>query len=102
MSTRVIRYRTHPEHADENQKLVEDVFAELTERQPDGLRYACVRTDDGVFMHVVTLDDDVTPHPLTGLASFARFQAGIGERCLEQPVPTDVTVVGSYRLDLIG
>ena len=99
MATRVIRYRTRPERADENQKLVEDVFAELAERRPAGLRYACVRAED-TFTHVVTVDDDVPSHPLTGLASFARFQEGISDRCLEQPVATEVNVVGSYRLDI--
>lgn len=34
MSTKVIRYRTKPDRADENQKLVEDVFAERCEEQP--------------------------------------------------------------------
>jgi len=43
MSTRVIRYRTQPDRADENQKLVEAVFAELAEHQPAGVRYACLR-----------------------------------------------------------
>ena len=30
-TTRVIRYRTKPEHADENERLVRAVFAELAE-----------------------------------------------------------------------
>jgi hypothetical protein len=100
MSTRVIRYRTRPDRADENQKLVEAVFAELTERQPAGVRYACLRGPDGSFFHVVTLDDDDAPHPLLELASFGRFQAGVGERCAEQPVAVEVSVVGSYGLDI--
>ena len=32
--TKVIRYRTKPEHADENQRLIRDVFAELAEQSP--------------------------------------------------------------------
>jgi hypothetical protein len=100
MVTRVIRYRTHPDRADENQKLVEDVFAELAEHRPAGLRYACLRVADGGFVHVVTVDERVSPHPLTSLESFARFQAGIADRCAEQPVATDATVVGAYDLDL--
>ena len=32
--TRVIRYKTHPECADENERLIRDVFAELAEQQP--------------------------------------------------------------------
>ena len=36
MSTVVVRYRTKPEHADENQRLVEAVFAELAATTPAG------------------------------------------------------------------
>jgi len=100
MSTRVIRYRTHPDRADENQRLIEGVFAELAERRPEGVRYASVRSADCSFVHIVTVD--VEPNPLLALASFARFQEGIGERCAEPPVALDVTVVGSYGIDLTG
>jgi hypothetical protein len=33
---RVIRYKTHPESADENERLIRDVFAELAQQQPAG------------------------------------------------------------------
>jgi len=39
----VIRYRTKPESADENQRLVEDVYAELAVQDPGGMRYATLR-----------------------------------------------------------
>ena len=41
-TTKVIRYRTKPEQADENERLIRDVFAELAEQDPDGLHYADV------------------------------------------------------------
>ena len=94
MSTRVIRYRTHPDRADENQRLIEGVFAELAERRPEGVRYASVRSADGSFVHIVTVD--VEPNPLLALASFARFQEGIGERCAEQPAVTELDTIGAY------
>jgi hypothetical protein len=37
--TKVIRYKTHPEIADENECLIRDVFTELAEQQPPGLHY---------------------------------------------------------------
>ena len=52
MSTTVVRYRTKPEHADENQRLVEGVFAELAATKPAGLTYATYRLADGTFVHV--------------------------------------------------
>ena len=59
--TKVIRYRTKPESADENERLIREVFAELAE-QARGLRYATFRLDDGVsFVHVAVLDGEENP-----------------------------------------
>jgi acyl dehydratase len=96
-TTKVIRYRTKPEHADENERLVRAVFAELAEDAREGLHYATFRLDDGVsFVHVAVTDGD--ENPLTSSPAFAAFQAGIGERCAEGPVPADASVIGNFRL----
>jgi hypothetical protein len=93
--TKVIRYRTKPEHADENARLIREVFAELAASRPEGLRYTAFRLDDGVsFVHVAALDGHA--NPLNESDAFARFQAGIADRCAEGPIPADATVVGSY------
>lgn len=95
--TKVIRYRTNPQDAEENERLIREVFAELAATRPDGLRYASFRLADGVsFVHVSVQDSEA--NPLSDSAAFAKFQAGIGERCAEGPVASDATVVGSYRL----
>jgi len=95
--TRVVRYRTKPEHADENERLIRAVFAELADAAPEGLHYAAFRLDDGVsFVHLAVIDGD--ENPLTTSAAFAAFQAGIAERVVEGPAPADATAVGSYRL----
>jgi hypothetical protein len=94
---KVIRYKTKPESADENERLIRDVFAELAKENPEGLRYAAFRLDDGVsFLHVALLDGD--DNPLSASAAFGQFQSGIKDRCAEGPVPADATVVGSYRI----
>ena len=93
---RVIRYKTHPEKADENERLIREVFAELAKQNPEGLQYAAFRLDDGVsFLHVAMIDGE--KNPLTSSAAFGEFQAGIQDRCAEGPVPADATLVGSYR-----
>jgi hypothetical protein len=95
--TKVIRYRTKPECADENERLIRGVFAELGTRKPDGLRYAAFRLEDGVsFLHVAMLDGE--DNPLSRSAAFAEFQAGIMERCAEGPTPSDAAVLGDYGL----
>ncbi len=94
---KVVRYRAKPECADENERLIRSVFAELAAQRPEGLRYAAFRLDDGVsFVHVAVLD--VAENPLATSPAFAEFQAGIGQRCAEGPAAADATVVGSYGM----
>jgi len=91
----LVRYRVKPELVEENERLVRDVYAELAGSEPDGLRYATFKLDDGVtFVHVAVHHDD---KPLTRTEAFRRFTAGIRDRCDEPPVTTTLEEVGSYR-----
>jgi hypothetical protein len=92
----VVHYTTTPEGAEENARLIRDVFAELADQRPEGLRYAAFRLDDGVsFLHVAVFDG--ADNPLPALAAFREFQSGIKDRCVQGPTPADGAVVGSYR-----
>ena len=94
--TKVIRYTTRPECADENERLVRGVFAELSKEGGEGIRYAVFRLDDGVsFVHVAVLDGD--ENPLSASPAFAEFQSGIPGRCVDGPIAADAAVIGSYR-----
>jgi hypothetical protein len=95
----VVRYRTKPERAEENQQLVEKVFADRAELGETGFGYACFRLEDGVtFVHVVLEDADGRSVSLTDVPGFQRFVEGIGQRCDEPPVALAATVVGSHGL----
>ncbi|HEV3100846.1 MAG TPA: hypothetical protein VG426_00770 [Candidatus Dormibacteraeota bacterium] len=95
----LIRYKTKPESADENQRLVERVYAELKARDPGAVHYATLRLADGVtFLHLFTTDSDDGANTLGGIAAFAEFLRDLPQRCAEAPVAQDVTVVGSYRV----
>lgn len=98
MSTVVVRYRPEPDRADENQGLVEAVFAELAAENPDGLRYATFRLADGTFVHIADVEGD--ENPLGSSQAFAAFQEGIVDRCAdgEGPNPQPATLVGNFRL----
>jgi hypothetical protein len=97
-TVKIVRYTTTPETADENARLVQDVYAELAQTRPDGLRYTTFRLDDGVtFVHLAVLDAE--ENPLSSTAAFGRFQADIGQRLVAGPDARDATVVGSYRFD---
>ncbi len=97
MSRIVVRYRPKAEHADENQRLVEAVFAELAAKAPAGLRYATLRLADGTFVHVAEVEGDA--NPLTSMDAFAAFQKGVRARCEpgDGPNAQPATIVGSYR-----
>jgi hypothetical protein len=96
MYQRLIRYRTKPDQADANAKLVEAVYAELHRTRPDGVSYATFRLNDQVtFVHVVQVRQD--PNPLLAAKAFAEFQAGIADRVDEGPVTEELTEVGSYQ-----
>jgi hypothetical protein len=92
----IVRYRLKPERVAENEELVRDVYTELHEAAPDGLRYGTFKLDDGVsFVHIAEHADD---NPLRGIAAFQRFQEGIRDRCDEPPVAVEMHEIGSYRL----
>jgi hypothetical protein len=98
MKATVVRYQAKPDRADENQKLIEAVFADLDARQPEGFAYKVFRLEDGVsFVHVVIEHDVDTPDSLQDVPAFQEFVAGVADRCDVPPVATGATVVGDYR-----
>jgi hypothetical protein len=98
MKAAVVRYQARPEWAAERQQLIEAVFAELDERQPEGSTYKVFGLDDGVsFLHVVIEHDVDDPDWLRAVPAFQAFGAGIPQRCDAAPVATGAPIVGGYR-----
>jgi hypothetical protein len=97
MADVVVRYKVKPERVQENERLVERVYAELAETAPEGLRYATFRLDDGVsFVHIASIDTPDGSNPLRSIQAFAEFGREIADRCDEPPVVQDSQLVGSY------
>jgi len=94
----VVRYRTKPDQAEVNHKLVEAVFAELAQADPGGVRYATLRLADNTFIHIADIEAD--PSPLGSIAAFAEFQKEVRDRCEpgQEPVVEQVELVGEYRV----
>jgi hypothetical protein len=98
MRTTIVQYTTKADKADDNQLLVESVFAELASTEPNGIRYASFRLEDGVtFLHIALIDDPEN-NPLSASPAFAEFQREIHDRCEIPPAVTGGTLVGSYGL----
>ena len=94
----VTRYAMQsPEAADENQRRVEGVFAELEATTPDNVSYIVLRLADDSFVHVSFHDhgdDEVNPIASTG--AFAHFQDGHADRRAGGVDQQTATLVGSY------
>jgi hypothetical protein len=96
MKRTLIRYKTRTETTEQNQRLIEDVFAELQAKSPEGIRYMALKLADGSFLHFVETGEGDSPLP--AMEAFRRFQSGIRERCIEPPQPSEAIIVGNYRM----
>lgn len=83
--------------ADENQRRVEGVFAELNETKPGNVSYIVLRLADDSFVHVSFHDhpsDEV--NPIASTPAFAHFQEGHADR-RDGPVSQQTAqLVGAY------
>lgn len=83
--------------ADENQRRVEAVFAELAANEPANVSYIVLRLADDSFLHVSFHDHgDDEVNPIASTAAFARFQEGHAERREGPVVQQTATLVGAY------
>jgi hypothetical protein len=57
MKHKVARYKTKPERAEENARLMVSVFAELKPRAPNGVRYLALKFGDGSFVRFAETED---------------------------------------------
>jgi hypothetical protein len=90
----VVRYRTRPDAADDNERLIKAVFEELAAVQPGGIRYLTFRVDDTTFVHAAVFASDA--NPLEDLPAFQAFTSGLAGRCEDPPAPAAGRLVGSY------
>ena len=85
------------EAADENQRRVEGVFAELAADKPPNVSYLVLRLADDSFIHVSFhnhRDDEV--NPIASTAAFAHFQDGHAARRAGAVDQQTATLVGAY------
>jgi len=85
------------EAADENQRRVEGVFAELSETKPDNVSYIVLRLADDSFVHVSFHnhgDDEM--NPIASTAAFAHFQEEHADRREGGVDQQTAKLVGAY------
>ena len=85
------------EDAEENQRRVEGVFAELAETRPGNVSYLVLRLADDSFVHVSFHDHrDDEVNPIASAAAFAHFQDGHASRREGAVDQQTATLVGAY------
>ena len=94
----MVRYKVKPDQVERNEQLVREVYEELKQKSPAGIRYATFKLEDGVsFVHIASTETADGHTPLSDLATFRAFQENIGDRCDEPPAPVTMTEIGSFR-----
>jgi len=85
------------EAADENQRRVEGVFAELDANKPDNVSYIVLRLADNSFVHVSFHDHgDDEVNPIASTPAFTHFQEEHADR-RDGPVDQQTAeLVGAY------
>jgi hypothetical protein len=97
MSKVMVRYKVKPECEQENVELVRAVYEELKRTSPENLQYATFQLPDGVsFVHIASSDTEGA-NPLLEVKAFREFQKNVSERCVEPPVASELSEVGSFR-----
>jgi predicted SnoaL-like aldol condensation-catalyzing enzyme len=83
--------------ADENQRRVEGVFAELAEAKPDTVSYIVLRLADDSFVHVSFHNHgDDEPNPIASTPAFAHFQEDHAARREGAVDQQTARLVGAY------
>jgi hypothetical protein len=88
------------EAADENQRRVEAVFAELDATKPDDVSYLVLRLADDSFVHLSFHDHGDDVNPIASTAAFAHFQDGHADRRAGAVDQQRATLVGAYVTEI--
>jgi len=94
----MVQYKVKSDRAAENEEFISNVFKELHQTNPDGLRYTSFKLEDGLsFVHIASIETDNGENPLSKSSAFKSFQEKIKDRCEKPPTVVDLHTIGSYR-----
>jgi hypothetical protein len=94
----VVTYSIKPEAKQEHIRLIEGVFAQLRQENPNNVDYKVMCLEDGVsFVHMSSADTPDGSNPLPQMSAFKEFSRNISERVTSMPNPKSGTIIGSYN-----
>jgi hypothetical protein len=98
MSVRMVRVKIQPGKVAEVETKAKDLFAALEATQPEGVKYATCKLQDGeTLVALLELEDD-TNNPLFAIPAFREFQQNLESWVAGPPTIEELTPLGSYRL----
>jgi len=99
MKRTMIRYKLKPDCVAENDELLRGTYEELERTQPDGLRFATFRLDDGLsLVHLVSVETADGRSPLANSVAFGRYSEHVRERCEAPPEFSNLDEIGAFRV----
>jgi hypothetical protein len=91
-----VEYVLKPECVEENDRRVVAVFEELNTLKPAGLRYACVRGQDGRTVIHFVASEPTGGVRLPDFPAFKKFSLGIKDLCELPPQRLELQLIGAY------
>ena len=93
----MVRYKVKPDSAEENKRLIKNVFTELNKNKPAGIKYTSYLLADKVsFVHIASIETEDGSNPLSLIQAFKDFTKDIKERCEEPPVTSEIEEIGNF------
>jgi hypothetical protein len=98
MRRNLVTYRVKPTAVAENEKLIREVYQQLSVQALAGFHYATFKMPDGVsFVHLAIAESPEVAKEFGQLPAFKNFQKNIADRCDVPPVVNTVEEIGSFQ-----
>jgi quinol monooxygenase YgiN len=98
MDRTIVTYKVKEGRVEENEALVQAVYAGLEANGHAGIHYGTYKKEDGLtFVHIAAFESEEAREVFNANEAFKAFTAEIGERCDIPPKPENVGHFASYN-----
>lgn len=98
MTVQIVRCTTRPEHTEEVEAAVAELFGAIEQAQSSGIRYLATRHPSRPQFELLLHLADGADNPLRSIPRAARFRQQMADWALTAPQPEAATVLGRYRI----
>lgn len=98
MTLQIVRFTTLPEHAHDVEAAVAELFDEVDQARPTGIRYLATRHPEQARFELLLHLGDGVDNPLPAMPRAARFRQQVAECALGPAIPETASVLGRYRI----